>query len=312
MGVTHRRTLSLSPPPLSTLRGRLFVTCSLVLLTCVAFFFTPKSTITRIRNHIPGSYPYVKPSTPDIRPPVPDEPAATPPPPKLIVKAQLKGEDLNWLLKLRPEWRNQVITIDASFAHLHAGAQRVDKGRIADAYLRWLITNYDYLSEVIVFVPPGLQDQEADKEAWRIPNKEPVQSIESLDVAHVKKAGYAPLRCPSKVECEDPVLPSRDPPDQFRTMETNMGKAWMQIFNATGVPEKIGGASGNSFVVSRDKIRQRSVEEYTRYWSWLASTKIDDDSAGEVFEKIWHVIFGQESAWCPTEAQCRCDVFGKC
>ena len=305
----HRRTLSLTAPPLKTTFGRVLLISTILFFITLAIVFTPRSTL---RPHIAGAYPYTKPQTLQINTPIPDPPGATPPPARLIVKAQLPGEDLTWLLKLLPSWRNQVITLDGSFARLHAGAQRVDRGRTAAAYLEWLITHYDALGEVMVFVSPGLEQQAADKEKWRIPGKELVSDIQALQVPYVLEKGYAPLRCPAQDKCEDLVRPFREPKDEFRTLEVKMAKAWEGLFNNTRVPEMLAGPGGSEFAVSREQVRRRGVEEYTRMWEWLATTKMDDESAGAVVERLWHVIFGRESVWCPAEAECGCDVFGRC
>ena len=304
-------------PMASIMRGRMLAASGMLFVFFIIFLLTPKS---KIREHIPGSYPhvkpgnypYVKPATPQIWTPVPNKPVGTPPPNKVIVKVQLEGEDLNWLLKLLPEWRNQVITIDKAFAHLHDSAQRVDKGRIADAYLTWIITNYNNLAETIVFVPPGLQKQEVDKANWRLPHKELVNSIETLQIPHVQKFGYAPLHCPKKEECEDTILPFQSLSDKYRTLDVKMAEMWEQMFNNTHVPEQLASPSGSEFAVSRDQIRRRSVKEWTRYWNWLAKTEMDDDSAGAVVERLWHVIFGKEGVWCPKAKECNCEVFGRC
>lgn len=305
----HRRTLSLTAPPLKTTSGRLLLATAILFFISLAIIFTPKSTI---KAHITGAYPYIKPSTPQIDTPIPDSSSGTPAPAHLIVKVQLPGEDLNWLLKLLPDWHNQVITLDASFARLHAGAQRVDRGRVAAAYLEWIITHYEQLSETIVFVSPGLEKQAEDADKWRLPDKDLVQSIQELQIEHVQNHGFAALHCPKENVCEDMVRPFRNPPDEYRTLEVNMAKAWHGIFNNTDVPEMLASPGGAEFVVSKAQIRKRGVDEYTRYWEWLASTKMDDDSAGAVLERLWHVIFGKESVWCPTEEECRCDIFGKC
>lgn len=305
----HRRTLSLTPPPLSTARGRLLLTLSLIFLITLVYFLTPKSTFTTLRHHIPGAHPYVKPSfPPTLFAPVPDPPATISPPTHLVVKTQIPGEDLRWLLPLRPAWRNQVISLDEAFAHLHAGGKRVDKGRVVDAYLSWIITNYENLAPTIVFVPPGPAGPEEAKK-W---NEEVVRSIESLNVPFVANTGFAPLRCLSKQECADLVLPFRDPPDEYRALESGMADAWRGLFNSTRVPEKLAKSGGGAFAVSKKQIRSRSVEEYRRYWEWLAKTKMDDDTAGEVVEALWHVIFGMKETWCPSEEECKCDQFGDC
>jgi hypothetical protein len=290
------------------MRGRI-ATGALILLITLVFIFTPRSAYpTSIR----GGYPYVKPKTTPWHPPTVNEPAANPPPKQLIVKTQLEGEDLNWLLKLLPEWRNQIITIDKKFAHLHDGAQRVDKGRIANAYLTWLIENYNNLAETIIFVPPALEQQQLDKEQWRIPNKQLISAIQTIQLPHVQKSGFAPLLCPTEALCQDLILPFRSPPNEFRTLEVAMSKAWSGLFNNTNVPEQLAAPSGSAFAVSKTQVLKRSVDEYMRYWTWLSQTKMDDDTAGLVVERLWHVVFGKEAVFCPAEKQCECDVFGRC
>ncbi|XPT00917.1 hypothetical protein M3J09_010064 [Ascochyta lentis] len=135
------------------MRGRIATTAlGTVLLLTLIYTYTPNPAHP---TPIPGGYPYVKPTTPQIHPPTPNPPSATPVPASLIIKAKLPDEDLAWLLALLPRWRNQIITIDGAFARLHDGAKRVDSGRIAAAYLSWIVSNYSNLSETMVFVGPA-------------------------------------------------------------------------------------------------------------------------------------------------------------
>ncbi|KAF3007873.1 hypothetical protein E8E13_010912 [Curvularia kusanoi] len=314
----HRRTVSLTAPPLQSRSGRFLVVGAIIIFITIAIVFTPKH-IARAHisgNHNPGAYPYTKPQALHLDTPVPDQPAAgpgsTPAPAKLIVKVHLPGEDLTWLLKLQPDWRNQVLALDPSFTALHAGAQRVDRGRIAAAYLDYIITHYEHLAATTVFVGPGLESQTQDEQAWRLPHQALVTRIQALQTGYVQDEGFAPLNCPNQQVCEDLVLPFRHPPDEYRTLEVNMASAWTALFNNTRAPEMLGAPGGVEFAVSAAQIRKRSVEEYVRFWEWLATTKMDDDTAGAVMEKLWHVIFGRESVWCPAEEECRCGVFGKC
>jgi hypothetical protein len=97
IGTMHRRTLSLTTPPTNTVRGRFLILGGIITLVTLVYMFTPRSII---KNHVTGNYPYVRPSTPQIYTPTPEPPSLKPAPEKLIVKVQLEGEDLNWLLKL--------------------------------------------------------------------------------------------------------------------------------------------------------------------------------------------------------------------
>ncbi|KZM25116.1 uncharacterized protein EKO05_0007255 [Ascochyta rabiei] len=291
------------------MRGRIATVLAALLFLTIIYLCTPKSAYPL---HIPGGYPYVKPKTPAIYAPTPNPPSTTPPPKKVIVKVQLPGEDLSWLLKLLPEWRNQVITLDLKFARLHDGAQRVDSGRIADAYLSWIVTNYANLAETMVFVAPALAQQEADAMKWRLPNQELISAIQHVRIEEVRKQGFAPLSCAAGTACQEAISPLREPPDEFRTLEVRMAKAWEGLFNNTLVPAELASPGGSEFVVAKEQVLKRSVEEYTRYWEWLARTKMDDDSAGALVQRLWHVIFGRASVWCPGAKECECGVFGRC
>lgn len=289
------------------MRGRIATAFGILLFITLIYIFTPKSAYP---THIAGGYPYVKPSTPQIYTPIPNKPVSTSAPQQLIVKVQLDGEDLNWLVKLLPNWRNQVITIDKSFAALHTDARRADRGRTADAYLRWIITNYNNLGETMLFVPPSLEPEATDKEVRRTSNAQLIAQIQDLGVPHVQTAGFAPLYCPSKSDCEAQDTFST-PPARFRILEANVTGAWQALFNSTHVPERLASPTRSVFAVSKTQIQQRSVHEWTRYWAWLAETEMDDESAGLLLERLWHVFLGRESEWCPGK-ECGCEIFGRC
>jgi hypothetical protein len=248
---------------------------------------------------VSGNYPYVKPSPLPWDPPSPKDPSGEDPTSRLIVKAKLKHEDAFWIDELFPTWRKHIIEIPEAFTKLHAGAIKVDKGRVANAYLTWIIENYKDLPETIVFLPPNTPQSISDK-------------VRRFQIPFVQSTGFANLHCPSPTTCANLILPFRSPPNEFRTQEVTMPKAWEGIFGNITVPEQLATPPGAQFAVSKTQVQKRKLEEYLKAWTWLNQTDMDDDTAGLVFEYIWHVIFGRDAVFCPELKMCECDVFGQC
>lgn len=247
---------------------------------------------------IPGQHPYTKPSPLPWNPPSSKDPSSDAPPARLIVKVKLEDEDAAWIDSLFPTWRKELITIRKEFSKLHEGGNRVDKGRIANAYLIWIVENYNNLPGTIIFLPPRQESKQS--------------SISRLHVPFIQSSGFATLQCPTPATCADLVLPFRSPSNEFRTLDVSMAEAYKGIFGNVTVPDQLATPPGAEFAVSKTQVQKRSLEEYSRFWSWLNKTDMDDDTAGLVFEYLWHVIFGRDVVFCPEEKQCECQVYGKC
>lgn len=287
----------------------------------------------RSRNDITGGHPYVKPSSPSWaaphptlatakwntnRPPPPSSPlsASTPPDPdRVLVVAKLQGEDVSWLSLSFPDWQVSEYTISSHFALLHHSGTIVDKGRIANAYLTYLIENYYTLPSTIVFLTPH-RNIPSSRSSYQ--NQKPISLgryplLKTLNIEHVQRAGYTNLRCTSSTTCLTTVFPFRTPPNEYRILEVTLPKVWEQLFPDTLVPEKLAATCCAEFAVSRDQVRKRELEEYKKFWEWLNKTNMDDETAGLVMEALWHVVFGQPHVDCEgTVGQCECDVYGQC
>jgi len=243
--------------------------------------------------------------------------AVTPPKPKdasgdpaarLIVKVKLDTEDASWTQKLEPSWQHNIITVEAMYSHAHPKAHRPDKGRVANAYLMWIIENYNNLPETLVFIPPR---DTLEKHHFGFHNP-----LLNLKIPFIQESGFANLRCPtqkSQTTCNDKVLKPMQPPYELRTLEEKVPQSWHNLFgDDKEVPQQIATVLGNAFAVSRAQVRKRSVEEYLNYWTWLNKTIMDDDSSGLLMEYLWPTVFGKEAILCPEKAQCECDLYGRC
>lgn len=226
-----------------------------------------------------------------------------------VVLVKLEDEDGAWFEKEFPAWKKETRNVSIDFSNLHHGGGHMDKGRIANEYLTYLIQNYHNLPPTLVFLNTH---QEERFKANNVPDFDKTKALNSLNTDTIKKSGFANLRCSSKTGCLDTHLPLRQPADEFRTLEVALSKVWKELFQNENVPEKVAAPCCGEFVVSRDQVKKRSLEDYTRFWEWLNKTPMDDETAGLVFEYLWHIIFGKDAVYCPELEACECDVYGRC
>ncbi|KAF7571350.1 DUF3431 domain-containing protein [Pyrenophora tritici-repentis] len=278
-----------------------FAITTAIFLAIIAIFRPISKPPQKLRDPAPGikgHYPYTKPkhapwNPPKPKPPVDDETQAD----HLIIKSRLENEDLSWMDRLPRNWQRTVLTIDNDFAKLHEGAKRVDRGRVADVYLRWIIENYNKLPEVIVFLPPENQPRTSGQHIR--------SEIPKLRARSIQSSGFAPLKCPEVEMCEKLVHPFRSPPYEIRTLDEPMGNVWKQIFgDAKMGGEDLAASPSAEFAVSKAQVQKRSVDEYLKAWTWLNRTPMDDDSAGLVLEYLWPFLFGRDALFCPDFKEC--------
>lgn len=210
---------------------------------------------------------------------------------KAVVMGALSTDNVVWATTKLNGWDAFVYTVDNTTMPLHTNR---NKGNEANAYLTYIIQNYDSLPSTVAFV----HSHEAGfPKAWHTDAKghSNVESLNSLNVKFVQRNGYANLRCLHNPGCPDEIQPFREPMDESRTTETVFAAAWREIFVNDDVPEVVGVACCAQFAVSRQQILKRTKVEYLRMHRWLMNTELDDEISGRVFEYLWHIIFGQES-----------------
>ncbi|KAG9945204.1 hypothetical protein KCU85_g7374, partial [Aureobasidium melanogenum] len=226
---------------------------------------------------------------------------------KVVVMGALSTDDVAWATTKLHRWDAFVYTVDNNTAMpFHTDG---NKGREANAYLTYIIQNYNSLHTTVAFVH---SHEFGWLRAWHTdaPRHSNVESLNSLNIDFVQRNGYTNLRCLPDPGCPDEVRPFREPKDEGKTTEAVFAAAWRGIFANDDVPEVVGVACCAQFAVSKQQILQRTKEEYVRMHAWLMNTQLDDQVVGRVFEYLWHIIFGQESVYCPSLAQCYRDVYG--
>jgi hypothetical protein len=88
-------------------------------------------------------------------------------------------------------------------------------------------------------------------------------------------------------------MPSRNSPEAHRVAELAMPDVWRALFD-TDVPQTIATTCCAQLAVSSKPVRERSLDEYKKYYRWSMETLLPEDTGGRVFEYLWHIFFGKE------------------
>jgi hypothetical protein len=223
-------------------------------------------------------------------------------PDRVVVMAKLPTDDTRWVHTDLQDWQSAIYDIDTKTPHnvsildpLTNSTLRTlrNKGMEANAYLAYIVQNYNNLPSTIAFIHPH---KDGYPIAWHTDNNEHsnVVSLQSLNIQFIQSNGYANLRCVNDPGCPHEVMPFRDPPEDHRTIEAAMPDAWRDLFNNTDVPHVLATPCCAQFAVSSEQVQKRPLDEYKKYYTWLMETPLKDETSGRVFEYLWHILFGQD------------------
>ncbi|KAJ4993259.1 hypothetical protein SVAN01_01234 [Stagonosporopsis vannaccii] len=246
--------------------------------------------------------------------------SSPPLPDRVVVMAKLPTDDTRWVHTDLQDWQSAIYDIDTEHSHntstldpLTNSTLRTlrNKGMEANAYLAYIVQNYNNLPSTIAFIH---SHKDGYPTAWHTDNNEHsnVVSLKTLNLNFVQRNGYANLRCVNDPGCPHEVMPFRDPPEDHRTIEAAMPDAWRDLFNNTDVPHILATPCCAQFAVSSKQVRKRPLAAYEKYYTWLMETPLKDETSGRVFEYLWHILFGQEPVYCPAYEKCYCDVYNRC
>lgn len=76
------------------------------------------------------------------------------------------------------------------------------------------------------------------------------------------------------------------------------------------VPKEIAAPCCAQFAVSKGSILSTDLGTWKALRGWLLETEVPSAPAGRVLEYTWHLWFGMEAVFCPSEKTCLCDVYG--
>jgi len=125
---------------------------------------------------------------------------------------------------------------------------------------------------------------------------------------------YTNLRCVWTLGCPAEMEFDKRPEDVDSSKTTEMAypQAFKYFFPGESLPHAVGVACCAQFAVTRERIRERPVEDYIRYRQWLLDTPLDNYISGRILEYSWHMIFGKPSVHCPNAKECYCKTYGLC
>ena len=195
---------------------------------------------------------------------------------------------------LSNSWQQAVYTLDDRSAQLHTSTK---KGNEANAFLTYIIDNYQQLPSTIAFVHSKRftedKNKKGDKKKLEGPGFDNVASLNKLSLDFIQRNGYANLRCVTSPGCPDEIQPFRNNTEQT-DIDHTMSTVWGQFFDSQEVPDVIATPCCGQFVVSKKQVRERPLDDYVRFQKWLLETPLEDTISTQIFEYLWHIIFGQK------------------
>lgn len=175
--------------------------------------------------------------------------------------------------------------------------------------IRYIIDRYNTLPDVSIFIH-SLRYQWHNED----PMYDGVPVLKHLQLDHVRKRGFASLRCTWTMGCPSelhPTQPSSGKDDRSRN-EAAYGTAFEALFPGEKVPDVVGAHCCSQFAVSRERIHARTRNHYVMIRGWLLETALEDQISGRVIEYMWHIMFGMPPVDCQDAGECFCQTFGLC
>ncbi|CAN9460803.1 unnamed protein product [Alternaria alternata] len=128
--------------------------------------------------------------------------------------AKLPTDDTRWVHTDLGDWQSAIYDIDTETPHnistldpLTNSTLRTlrNKGMEANAYLAYIVQNYDNLPSTIAFIHPH---KDGYPIAWHTDNNEHsnVISLQTLNIDFIQSNGYANLRCVNDPGCPHEVI----------------------------------------------------------------------------------------------------------
>ncbi|KAI9673172.1 MAG: hypothetical protein M1817_003034 [Caeruleum heppii] len=226
-------------------------------------------------------------------------PASDPAPSAHLVIASLRGDDTSWLDHHLSDYSRSLYVADDPTAALTVSR---NKGRESMVYLTYLLTHYDDLPDVMIFIHSLRYQWHNDD-----PLYDGVPMLKSLQLDKIKERGYANLRCAHTLGCPAEIRPlpvnASEPRDKSDTSDRGkaemvFAQAFKELFpdGVAGVkegevPEAVGVGCCAQFAVSGEMVRRNGREMYERWRRWILETDLSDAVGGRVLEYSWHSMF---------------------
>ncbi|PGH06468.1 hypothetical protein AJ80_08162 [Polytolypa hystricis UAMH7299] len=243
----------------------------ILLLVCAVLYFL-------IRDPSPSPKPLLPPSSENVQ--------------RAIIMGKTRLDDVSWVYKFTPKWMPFIYTVDNEQGYaLHVPKNH---GRESMVYLTFIIDHYHTLPDTMLFL-------HSNRIHWHNDISKDFLSadvISNVNTDLIETKGYMNLRCETKPGCPFSLHPfSPSAADvRFNDVRSFFPEVYSHLFNVTRdeVPKELGAVCCAQFGVSRDRVRQRPLDDYIRMREWILNTRVGSHAIGWVFEEVWHVIFGED------------------
>lgn len=208
---------------------------------------------------------------------------------KMLVVSHF-DEDLTWI-ELFIGNKIEHIIYTRSKDSLIQNSMRINKGREAVVYLRYIVEHYDNLPSSIAFI-------HAHRTSWHL--KDPMDIVVALRAAKWNKYDYIPLSS-EKTFTEF----SLDKTEQQARINLELWNAVLRSELGNPPTGKIRMHCCAEFIVRREAILKHPKEFYSKIMSYIIASQHSDYHTGRTLEYTWHLIFGQPE----NSFFVKCDIF---
>jgi hypothetical protein len=114
--------------------------------------------------------------------------------------------------------------------------------------------------------------------------------LRHLQLPYLEKEGYVNIRCAWPLGCPQEIKPLAEEGEHREAVHAGgqYKKAFERLFPGEKVPSAVGVSCCAQFAATKDKIRERTKEQYEKYRDWIMETELGDAISGRVFEYSWH------------------------
>ncbi|CBX98751.1 predicted protein [Plenodomus lingam JN3] len=138
--------------------------------------------------------------------------------------------------------------------------------------------------------------------------------LRRFQLPYLESEGYVNIRCAWTLGCPREIKPYEEEGEHRAAVHAggSYKMAFEQLFPGVKVPRYVGVSCCAQFAATKEKIRERPVEDYKRWRRWVLETDLEDSLSGRVLEYSWHMMFGKPPVHCPRAEDCYCKTFGLC
>jgi hypothetical protein len=191
---------------------------------------------------------------------------------KYAVVVSKYNEDISWTDRFTPH----LILYDKSQNPVTQAIRLPNHGREADTYLKYILTNYTKLPEIVVFCQGKIDDHVSSMESF-------YSILKEIELPTYKAKGFVGLNVSRGNRGWSCIRNFRDPTHPGIPLE----RAWRELFASDPSGGEIRCNYCAIFMVHRNNILYRSREFYEKMKQLLD----EDESMMYVYERLWATVF---------------------